>query len=569
MASSGPQHQLWHLSRGIVFAKSENAVYPRLPPVAGYHSSPDLLSQQDDSSLLANTQLASPTNRQVAAADTRSVEPAVEDRAKSAPPAEDQASTTGAFETGQGVKGASPTDVVEGDTSGRPPHSPLDFRIPQPAFQEAKQAEPGTPESFWSYNLYRGPGGEEDSDGALASASSDSKVKVHYCKTLHTTERVLQQYFMGEKLLGFDLEWAPDATKTQSAKRNVSLVQIASQSRIALFHLALYPKSEELVAPSFRKIMEDPGVTKAGVCIKGDCTRLKNFLGVEARGIFELSHLYKLVKYSRTGEYGDINRRTVNLAAQVQDCLGLPMFKGMDVRASDWSQPLLLRQIEYSASDAYAAVQIYAVLNHQRQQLDPTPPLPYHAELNRPIRLPDGAVIPTADETTETDTEDPRAGGLALSPRYLKSLGASIKIEDDDGEPILKEATRPLSPPKMGLPLDPRVGAAVQWLAEYRGDTGKVVKAGNASLRAYHMWHHNPDLDPGAIAKLLRDPPLQTSTVVNYILEATRLEKLPYDAHRLQDEVLSLIPKEMRASRYRLLVSQCKQAIAAAASDKS
>ncbi|KAB5575686.1 hypothetical protein GE09DRAFT_600328 [Coniochaeta sp. 2T2.1] len=570
MASSGPQHQLWHLSRGIVFAKSENAVYPRLPSVAGYHSSPDLLSQQDNAGLLADTGLASHTSCQATAADTRSVEPAVEGRAKSAPPAETEVSETNTVQTAGESSAVAETNDVEEDTTEGPPHSPLDFRIPQPAFQEAKHAEPGTPESFWSYNLYRGPGGGvEDSDGASAWASSDSKVKVHYCKTLHTTERVLQQYFMGEKLLGFDLEWAPDATKTQSAKRNVSLVQIASQSRIALFHLALYPKSDELVAPSFKKIMEDPGVTKAGVCIKGDCTRLRNFLGIEARGIFELSHLYKLVKYSRTGEYGDINRRTVNLAAQVQDCLGLPMFKGMDVRASDWSQPLLLRQIEYSASDAYAAVQIFAVLNHQRQQLDPTPPLPYHAELNRPIRLPDGAVIPTADETAEPETEDPRAGGLALSPRYLKSLGASIKIEDDDGEPILKEGTRPLSPPKTGLALDPRVGAAVHWLAEYRGDTGKVVKAGNASLRAYHMWHHNPDLEPVAIAKLLRDPPLQTSTVVNYILEAIRLEKLPYDAYRLQDEVLSLIPKEMRASRYRLLVSQCKQAIAAAASEKS
>ena len=59
-----------------------------------------------------------------------------------------------------------------------------------------------------------------------------------------------------------------------------------------------------------------------------------------------LSHLYKLVRYSTTGEYGAINRRTVSLAAQVQECLGLPMFKGQDIRASDWSQPLGMQQIE-------------------------------------------------------------------------------------------------------------------------------------------------------------------------------------------------------------------------------
>lgn len=225
-----------------------------------------------------------------------------------------------------------------------------------------------------------------------------------------------------------------------------------------------------------------------------------------------------------------------------------------------------------SASDAYAAVQIYAVLDHQRQQLDPAPPLPHHAELNRPIRLADGVVIPTADEIQDPGCDDSRPDGLALSARYLKSLGESIEIEAD-GEPILKETPKP-SEPAENAPKDARIVAAENWLAEYRAtcksiDVRRTVKAPAASLRAYHIWHHNADLDPQAIAKLLRNPPLQKSTVVNYILEAIRLEKLPYDAMRLQAEVFSLLPKEMLASRYKLLASACKQAIAAGARRES
>ena len=122
-------------------------------------------------------------------------------------------------------------------------------------------------------------------------------------------------------------------------------MQIASPSRIALFHLALYPKKDSLVAPTLKRIMEDPNITKTGVFIKGDATRMRNFLDIDSHGLLELSHLYKLVKYSSSGEVGLVNKKLVSLAKQVQDVLHLPMFKGQDVRSSDWSLPLKMDQI--------------------------------------------------------------------------------------------------------------------------------------------------------------------------------------------------------------------------------
>ena len=76
-----------------------------------------------------------------------------------------------------------------------------------------------------------------------------------------------------------------------------------------------------------------------------DCTRLRNFMGIEARGLIELSHLYKLVRFSISGDHSKIDKRLVALAQQVHEHLLLPLSKG-EVRASDWSQrSLVLEQL--------------------------------------------------------------------------------------------------------------------------------------------------------------------------------------------------------------------------------
>ncbi len=223
------------------------------------------------------------------------------------------------------------------------PFTPLEFKMSDEAFRKARKAAEETPESFWGYHMYRGPG----EDGTL-----DAKVKVHYCTSSTTTERVVKEYFLKEKILGLDLEWAKNATKTSGPRKNVSLVQLASPSRVGLFQIAAYPEKDKLVAPSLKQLLEDPDITKIGVAIKGDCTRLSGYLDIKVRGQFELSHLYKLVKYSKSGEHALVNRRLVSLATQVQECLGLPLFKGSDVRESDWTKRLNTNQIMCKSSTA-------------------------------------------------------------------------------------------------------------------------------------------------------------------------------------------------------------------------
>ena len=328
--SKQPQ-KVWHLSHGLVFSGDDKVVYPRLPS-ARFHSSPSVVSH-GDSVDEASMKFAQPETRSQSTGLLESGERP--SRLPLPPPPK------GDVETGTEDQAATPASRSGGEKTAsiaglEPPFTPLDFKMPDPLFREAKLAEPGSPESFWSYSLYRSTPG----DGI-----PESKVKVHYCKSQHTTERVLQQYFMNEKVLGFDLEWQPEATKNHGPRKNVCLVQLASSSRIALFHLSLYPKNDDLVAPSLKKLMEDPGITKTGVWIKGDCTRLRTFLGIDSRGTFELSHLYKLVKFSATGQHSLINKKLVGLAQQVEEYLGLPLFKGQNVRSSDWSQSLNMNQI--------------------------------------------------------------------------------------------------------------------------------------------------------------------------------------------------------------------------------
>ena len=216
--------------------------------------------------------------------------------------------------------------------------TPLGYHIPKAKLQEAIDAAPSVMAAYWQYTLYQGPGGEKD------------KVKVHYCKSKDATERI-SQLFLDKEVIGFDIEWMMNATAADGVKRNVALIQIASEERIALFHIARYANAtnvDDFVAPTLKSIMESTNITKVGVSVKGDCTRLRKYLNIEARGIFELSHLYKLVKFS-CGDVKKINKVLVNLAQQVKEHLQLPLWKG-EVRSSDWSQDLNYQQIQCEPS---------------------------------------------------------------------------------------------------------------------------------------------------------------------------------------------------------------------------
>lgn len=250
---------------------------------------------------------------------------------------------------------------------------PLSLQIPEEDLRRALQADPGAA-THWSHELYRGPKGET--------------VFIHYCTSKATVERELER-FLPEKAIGFDIEWVSNSTERAGLKSNVSLLQFACEHHVVLCHIALHKgdEPESLIGPTLRRILESASILKIGVGIRGDCTRVKKWLGIAVKGQFELSNLHKLVKYYGT-EPHLIDRHKVALAKQVQEHFALPLSKS-EVRYSDWgSRRLNSEQTKYAAADAYAGFRLFDLLERKRLAMDPTPSRPPFAELGLPITPP-------------------------------------------------------------------------------------------------------------------------------------------------------------------------------------
>ncbi|KAF2734357.1 hypothetical protein EJ04DRAFT_577004 [Polyplosphaeria fusca] len=240
---------------------------------------------------------------------------------------------------------------------------PLSFRI-----QQKPSAWLGTngPKRAWKHTLYRGP--------------DKQAVEVLYSKTKQQSEDIALK-FLDQPVLGFDMEWPWNSDKRHRLQDKVGLIQIACEDKIALFHIGLHKgkSTNDLIAPSLKRIIESPTIVKTGVAIlNADFGRLEKYFGLKPQSAFELSHLHNLVTC------GDqipkmVTTKLVGLAHQVEHHLGLPLSKG-SVRTSDWSKPLKQAQIDYAAADAYACFMLYCCMNWKRTCMDPVPPLPLVAD---------------------------------------------------------------------------------------------------------------------------------------------------------------------------------------------
>lgn len=306
-------------------------------------------------------------------------------------------------------------------------HIPLNYQIPEQVLRAAMAASPDTRGSFWGTRLYKD--------------SEDKGILTHYCKTLEIAERVAK-YFVDEKVIGFDIEWKPHSS-TKSIKQNASLIQLACENRVALFHIALFEgkTADELLPPTLRSILESPEIIKVGVAVKGDFSRLSKYLDVQPQGVFELSRLHNLVEWFAT-DPSKVTKKLVGLAAQVLQHLQLPLYKGgqlqddpedtSNVRESDWSKNLNQSQIYYAASDAYAGFRLYHMLEWKRKQLRPTPPCPdlcdYDARA-KPKAKPAAKKVKAAPKVKITSELDG-------TPETVREAGApevEVANEDDAG----------------------------------------------------------------------------------------------------------------------------------------
>lgn len=213
-----------------------------------------------------------------------------------------------------------------------------------------------------------------------------------------------------------------------------------------------------------------------------------------------------------------------------------------------------------AASDSYAGLQLYHAMEAKRKAIEPTPPCPAHAELNLPIRLANGQTVATYNEPEEAEDEtsptEPITNNDVLPEvEQMARDFLNITIEDVRQNKITT-GTKPKRAPKPSPQKAPEITAAEAWVAAWRTNLPGTYKAKAmpAYMRAYAVWH-DQGFGVQETASLLRDPPLQVTTVSNYILEAIRMEKLAYDAERLK-EVLGHLPEAVVKSRYQSLRRQ-------------
>ncbi|RYP57249.1 hypothetical protein DL769_009604 [Monosporascus sp. CRB-8-3] len=280
------------------------------------------------------------------------------------------------------------------------PAWPLSYQLqmrltPRPGNQDLKQRK-----QYWSHNLYRGPGNKE--------------VKVFYSTTKQQSEQIARK-FLQEPILGFDGEWSSwYPTDRTPLKQVFSLIQIACEDKIALFHLALHAgdRPEDLIAPSLRKIIESPDIVKPGVKIQGaDFGRLRWYFKLNPQRGFELSDLHNVVTKRRANGLG-----LVALAEQVEYHLGLPLYKGDDVRKSNWSAPLHSGQLLYAADDAYASFMLYHCMTAKKSKMNSISPA-----VERPI-----AALGRHKQASSRVASSPELFKILKNSRFRLGKAASV-----------------------------------------------------------------------------------------------------------------------------------------------
>lgn len=144
----------------------------------------------------------------------------------------------------------------------------------------------------------------------------------------------------GRPVLGFDTETRPCFRK--GASFSPSLIQIALEDEVFLFHLKWRPFDKKLIG-----VLEDPEVIKTGVAVHDDMLFLSRISPFKPASVVDLGVVARKNNIENRGLRG--------LAAVF---LGLRISKGE--QCSNWGNSALSpRQIRYAATDAWVSRAVY------------------------------------------------------------------------------------------------------------------------------------------------------------------------------------------------------------------
>ncbi|EME80334.1 uncharacterized protein MYCFIDRAFT_212033 [Pseudocercospora fijiensis CIRAD86] len=213
--------------------------------------------------------------------------------------------------------------------------------------------------------------------------------------------------------------------------------------------------------------------------------------------------------------------------------------------------------------------------------MTPTPPRPAYFETGKPLILGNGQAVQrskvrsrvaakkTASGEAADDGEDDdvffdaleelpdtyELGSLEAESASTEAVNAASEEASEAINTVIHPKLPPLEPttttsaakptlrpassrPKPQALSNPQTTLADNWISSL---VTKPSKLGHSTLRAYHLWH-NQNLSVQEVAKSCREPPLASTTVASYIMQAIKEENLPYQSERLKD-VLQCLPR--------------------------
>jgi ribonuclease D len=186
---------------------------------------------------------------------------------------------------------------------------------------------------------------------ALGMRATLSKEDINALPLFHYTGKVslvctereqaeAMQRLLEEKVLGFDTETPPSFSKGKSY--SPSLIQLATQDEVFLFHLKRLPLGTGLI-----RLFENPEVIKTGVAAHDDMRFLTKLAPFNPCSVIDLNMLAR--------KHSIENRGLRGLAAGL---LGVRISKS--AQCSNWaSKELSPRQIRYAATDAWVSRALY------------------------------------------------------------------------------------------------------------------------------------------------------------------------------------------------------------------
>ena len=119
---------------------------------------------------------------------------------------------------------------------------------------------------------------------------NDEKVEIEYIVSNVSLFRLARE-FMQSRIVGMELVYEPHQQQ-QNPRQKLPMLLLANEHKVAIVHLAYMVAGETYPLPgppnSFRSLLEDPCVLKAGYDIGMQAALLREWLRVELSGQFEL-----------------------------------------------------------------------------------------------------------------------------------------------------------------------------------------------------------------------------------------------------------------------------------------